>query len=69
VPVRCSGRTGTRVRAMPVACRIAATIAGVDEIVGGSPTPRRPYGAWDRPVPGRPPASVACREWSAGDSP
>jgi hypothetical protein len=34
-----------RVRAMPVACRIAATIAGADEIAGCSPTPRTPYGA------------------------
>ena len=42
VPVRCSGRTGTRVSARPVAARIAATIAGVDEMVGGSPTPRMP---------------------------
>jgi hypothetical protein len=37
-----SGRTGTRVSGLPVAARIAATIAGVEEIVGGSPTPRRP---------------------------
>jgi len=29
-----------------VAARIAATTAGVEEIVGGSPTPRSPYGAW-----------------------
>ena len=45
----CSGRTGTRVNGRPVAARIAATIAGVDEIVGGSPTPRRPYGACGSP--------------------
>ena len=40
-----SGRTGTRVSAAPVAARRAETIAGVEEIVGGSPTPRSPYGA------------------------
>ena len=40
-----SGRTGTRSSARPVAARIAATIAGVLEIVGGSPTPFAPYGA------------------------
>ncbi len=33
------GRTGTRVTARPVASRIAATMAGVDEMHGGSPTP------------------------------
>ena len=44
-PVMCSGRIGTRRRSRPVAARIAATIAGAEEIVGGSPTPRRPYGA------------------------
>ena len=37
-----SGRTGTRVSAAPVAARSAETIAGVEEIVGGSPTPRSP---------------------------
>ncbi len=41
----CSGRTGTRVSGRPVAARIAATMAGVEEIVGGSPAPRSPYGA------------------------
>jgi hypothetical protein len=45
VPVRCSGRIGTRSSGNPVASRTAATIAGVAEIVGGSPTPRSPYGA------------------------
>ena len=39
------GRTGTRVHGAPVAARMAATIAGVDEIVGGSPTPFAPNGA------------------------
>src|SRR5690606_5969016 len=38
----CSGLTGTRVRSLPVASRIAATIAGVDDSVGGSPAPRSP---------------------------
>ena len=37
-----SGRTGTRASATPDAARTAATIAGVDEIVGGSPTPFAP---------------------------
>jgi hypothetical protein len=37
-----SGRTGTRLSSRPVAARIAATIAGVLEIVGGSPTPFAP---------------------------
>ena len=37
-----SGRTGTRVRKRPVASRIAASTAGPDDTVGGSPTPRRP---------------------------
>ena len=41
-PTMSSGRTGTRVSAAPVAARSAATIAGVEEIVGGSPMPRRP---------------------------
>ena len=40
-----SGRTGTRLSSLPVAARIAATIAGVLDIVGGSPTPLAPYGA------------------------
>ena len=40
-----SGRTGTRFSSRPVAARIAATMAGVLEIVGGSPTPFAPYGA------------------------
>ena len=39
------GRTGTRSQGAPVAARIAATIAGVDEMVGGSPTPLAPNGA------------------------
>ncbi len=39
------GRTGTRDRSRPIASRIAATIAGVDEMVGGSPTPLAPSGA------------------------
>lgn len=42
VPVMCSGRTGTWFSASPVAARIAATMAGPEEIVGGSPTPRTP---------------------------
>ncbi len=45
VPVISSGLTGTRARSRPVAARMAATIAGPEEIVGGSPTPRSPYGA------------------------
>ncbi len=40
--VKSCGRTGTRLTSRPVAARIAATIAGPDEIVGGSPTPLRP---------------------------
>ena len=40
--VRSCGRTGTRLMSRPVAARIAATIAGPDEIVGGSPTPFSP---------------------------
>ena len=36
--------TGTRVMGRPVAARMAATMAGPDEIVGGSPTPLTPYG-------------------------
>ena len=39
------GRTGTRVHGAPDASRIAATTAGVDDIVGGSPTPLAPNGA------------------------
>ena len=46
VPVMCSGRTGTRLRSSPQAWRIAASTAGPDEIVGASPTPRTPYGAF-----------------------
>src|SRR5262249_55767349 len=42
VPVISSGLTGTRSRSSPVAARMAATIAGPEEIVGGSPTPRTP---------------------------
>ncbi len=42
VSTRSCGRTGTRVTGRPVAARIAATIAGPDEIVGGSPTPFSP---------------------------
>ena len=41
-PTMCSRRTGTRVRGRPVAARMAATMAGVEEIVGGSPMPRGP---------------------------
>src|SRR5207253_4854867 len=41
--VRSCGRTGTRVISRPVAARIAATMAGPEEIVGGSPTPFTPY--------------------------
>ena len=41
-PTMSSGRTGTRVSGWPVAARSAATTAGVEEIVGGSPIPRRP---------------------------
>jgi hypothetical protein len=43
--IRSHGRTGTRVTSTPVAARIAAAIAAVDEIVGGSPTPLAPSGA------------------------
>src|SRR5690606_40499793 len=42
---RSCGRTGTRESGLPVASRMAATIAGVEESVGGSPAPRSPYGA------------------------
>ena len=45
VPVMSLGRTGTRSSAAPVAARMAATTAGVDEIIGGSPTPFAPNGA------------------------
>jgi MFS family permease len=48
-PATCSGRTGIRASSRPVAARIAATTAGVEEIVGGSPTPLRPYGASGSP--------------------
>ena len=41
-PTMSSGRTGTRVSGRPVAARSAATTAGVEESVGGSPTPRSP---------------------------
>ena len=41
-PTSSSGRTGTRVSARPLAARSAATTAGVEEIVGGSPIPRSP---------------------------
>ena len=37
-----SGLTGTRTSSTPVAARTAATMAGVEEIVGGSPTPLAP---------------------------
>jgi len=37
-----SGRTGTLLSGFPVAARMAATMAGVLEIVGGSPTPFAP---------------------------
>ena len=39
-----SGRTGAWVSGRLVASRTAATIAGVDDNVGGSPAPRSPYG-------------------------
>ena len=39
------GRTGTRRIGRPVAWRIAAAIAGVTEMHGGSPTPLAPSGA------------------------
>ncbi len=41
-PTMSSGRTGTRVSGRPQASRIAATIAGVDEIVGASAAPFSP---------------------------
>lgn len=37
-----SGRIGTREMSTPVASRTAAAMAGVDDIDGGSPTPRTP---------------------------
>ncbi len=40
-----SGRIGTRGSSRPVAARMAAASAGVDERVGGSPTPLAPKGA------------------------
>ncbi len=42
IPAMSSGRTGARVSGRPVAWRTAATIAGVEESVGGSPAPRSP---------------------------
>ncbi|RKS08947.1 hypothetical protein DFP74_4673 [Nocardiopsis sp. Huas11] len=42
MPTMSSGRTGACVSARPVASRTAATIAGVDDSVGGSPAPRSP---------------------------
>ena len=39
-----SGRTGTRVRGLSDAARMAATIAAVEAIVGASAIPLRPYG-------------------------
>ncbi|NDH36465.1 MAG: DEAD/DEAH box helicase [Acidimicrobiia bacterium] len=39
------GRTGVRGSSRPVAARIAATIAGVTEMQGGSPMPLAPRGA------------------------
>ena len=41
-PTISSGRTGTLDSGLPVAARSAATTAGVEEIVGGSPIPRSP---------------------------
>jgi hypothetical protein len=43
--VMCSGLIGMRGRSRPVAARMAAATAGPEEMAGGSPTPRRPYGA------------------------
>ena len=40
--IRSCGLIGTRAMSRPVAARIAATIAGPEEIVGGSPTPFKP---------------------------
>src|ERR1700748_1525270 len=42
VPVMCSGRTGTWCSDNPVASRMAAMMAGPEEMVGASPTPRTP---------------------------
>ena len=39
------GRTGTRGSGRPVAARMAAATAAVDEIVRGSPMPFAPNGA------------------------
>jgi hypothetical protein len=36
-PVMCCGRTGTRVSGRLIALRFAATVASVEELVGGSP--------------------------------
>ena len=41
----CSGRMGMRRSSRPVASRSAAAIAGGVEMLGGSPTPFKPYGA------------------------
>src|ERR1700730_14226644 len=40
-----AGSTGTRTQAAPLAARMAATTAGVEEMVGGSPIPLAPKGA------------------------
>ena len=42
VSAMCSGRIGIRFSSRPVAARIAAATAGPEEMVGASPTPRRP---------------------------
>jgi len=44
IPATSSGRIGARVRSRPVAARMAATTAAVDETVGGSPIPLAPNG-------------------------
>ena len=44
IPMMSSGSTGTRVKSLPVAARIAATTAGVELIVGDSPIPFAPNG-------------------------
>ena len=44
IPMMSSGSTGTLVRSLPVASRIAATTAGVELIVGDSPMPFAPKG-------------------------
>ena len=67
-PTMCSGRTGTRASGRPVAARSADTTAGVDEIVGGSPTPRSPYGAAGRRARAPAPASAGCRGSSGSGS-